>query len=77
MKELTEAEVMAVSGAGIASDAGKILGNGIGAIVDAGTGLFGIHADAAGAGAKLGEGIGAVIDAGISAFSQLFGRKSS
>ena len=25
MKELTEAEVMAVSGAGIASDAGKIL----------------------------------------------------
>lgn len=49
MKELTEAEVMAVSGAGIASDAGKILGN----------------------------GIGAVIDAGISAFSQLFGRKSS
>lgn len=40
MKELTEAEVMAVSGAGIASDAGKILGTGIGAIVDAGTGLF-------------------------------------
>ena len=39
MKELTEAEVMAVSGAGIASDAGKILGTGIGAIVDAGTGL--------------------------------------
>ncbi|MEX7639124.1 hypothetical protein [Serratia marcescens] len=77
MKELTEAEVMAVSGAGIASDAGKLLGTGIGAIVDAGTGLFGIHADASNDGANVGEGICAVIDAGISAFSQLFGRKSS
>lgn len=76
MKELTEAEVMAVSGAASLPTPAK-LGTGIGAIVDAGTGLFGIHADASNAGAKLGEGIGAVIDAGISAFSQLFGRKSS
>ncbi|MBO2007311.1 hypothetical protein J4732_20570 [Serratia marcescens] len=75
MKELTEAEVMAVSGAASLPTPAK-LGTGIGAIVDAGTGLSSMRMRQTPR-AKLGEGIGAVIDAGISAFSQLFGRKSS
>ncbi len=46
MKELTQTEVMEVSGAGIVSDAGKVLGSGFGALIDAGASIFGIKPNA-------------------------------
>ncbi|HDX8941042.1 hypothetical protein ABN154_30690 [Klebsiella michiganensis] len=66
MKELNIAEMNEISGAGIFSDAGAALGEGIGAVVDASKGLEGT---AARAGASLGSGIGAVIDGGVDFFS--------
>lgn len=69
MRELTNAEVVDVSGAGAFSDAGKILGGGIGAIVDAATGKGPAGAEA---GAALGSGIGAIVDASLQALGKLF-----
>ena len=73
MKELTQTEVMEVSGAGIVSDAGKVLGSGFGALIDAGASIFGIKPNASTTIGKIGESIGSAFDAGISGVKQFFG----
>ena len=70
MKELNNVEVNEVSGAGIFSAAGSLLGGGIGAIVDA---SIGKGTAATNAGAALGNGIGAIVDAGLGVIGGLFG----
>lgn len=71
MRELNDTELHAVSGAGLFSDAGKALGAGIGAIIDAAIGKGSTAAtDAA---ASLGNGIGLVIDSGLGFLSNILG----
>lgn len=70
MKELNCVEIKEVAGAGIFSDAGGLLGGGIGAIVDASIGKGTAGADA---GAVLGNGIGAIVDGGLGILGGLFG----
>lgn len=71
MRELNNAELQDVSGAGIFSDAGKALGAGIGSIIDAAIGKG--STDATNAGASLGNGIGAVVDSTLDFLSNFFG----
>ncbi|VEB95410.1 Uncharacterised protein [Cedecea lapagei] len=78
MRELNGNELKDVSGAGIITDAGTALGQGIGAIVEA-AGVKGSTE----AGKALGNGIGQVVEVGVNIitsivgglFGGIFGRK--
>lgn len=73
MKELSAVEVNEVSGAGLAIDAGLLLGQGIGAIIDAAKKTT----TATEAGATLGAGIGAIVEASISHLNDLLSNISN
>lgn len=68
MRELNSVEVQSVSGAGIITDIGATMGQGIGSIVE----IAG-KPGAAQAGMQLGASIGAIVESAITAISSLFG----
>jgi hypothetical protein len=68
MRELNSCELKDVSGAGIITDAGTALGQGIGSIIEAVGGK-----GAKEVGAALGNGIGQVVEVGVGILGSLFG----
>ncbi|GAA0346421.1 hypothetical protein L9H26_13670 [Morganella psychrotolerans] len=69
MKELNVAEIQAVSGAGIFSDAGTLIGQAIGGIVGH---YKGTEEQSSKIGLDLGKTIGGVVDQSISMISSWF-----
>ncbi|MEG0277946.1 MAG: hypothetical protein RR510_04365 [Morganella sp. (in: enterobacteria)] len=69
MKELNVAEIQAVSGAGIFSDAGTLIGQAIGGIVGH---YKGTEQQSAQIGLDLGKTIGTIVDQSVSLISSWF-----
>lgn len=70
MKELSLVEIDMVSGAGIYSDAGALIGRGVGSIV----GYYRKNEQSAGRGEKFGKTIGGIVDQSVSIISSWEGK---
>lgn len=70
MKELSLVEIDMVSGAGIYSDAGALIGRGVGSIV----GYYRKNEQSADRGAQFGKTIGSIVDQSVSIITSWTGK---